>query len=760
MTYSFTTRPGQGARAVIPTRYNLSSYALSVEYDDNSNFNSITTGYGTVTYANSRVTLDLSASDVDALKDTFFRIKAVGAFTFYVTDGFINYVPLTDEEITVDLIDSNGYIKDSYLPPVDVAVLDQNVSSVVSDTSSDTSLALRAAFDARYARIGASGGATPAAAASPFGGTVQAPQNGPVYTRKIHVATVGGSDFRFRYAQPLANDIDGTLQPVTVHAALEYPLFRRVTDGVVTNNSATITSASANFTPTDVGRQVLGANIPAGATISSVTNSTTAVLSANAAGSGSSLPLDVGGTIYPVTFSGKALGALENGAVGLVSDPVPAEIPTGAQFASRQFVTSQFGVYTTLTAAASAGASSIQLNTLPGAATNPNGLPGDIVVDAGGNAEKVTIVSYSGSAGAWIAALSPATPLTKAHSNGAIVGGQVFYNCYPDAGLGEHGVVGSATDYVLSAIPTTPGTTNTTTTAAASIGDKKITTAASPIGTSITIDTAGNTETATVVNVVGEANPYTVYLAAPLTIAHGSGVTVSSGRMVGGICPTLITADKVTATAPPLVIIRGDSIADSVGYNVRNARSFATEMFDGHRPYIKTTKSGEAAYQFAKAGVSRRRRQFDHLAGWLFYQYVTNDIWGARSLAQVQADAATIIGWAKQRGLKCMMATCLPRTTSTDGWATTANQTKNVTFEPVRLSYNTWVRGGAGGLADAVFDGCQVLDSGLAASSAETGLWVAADASKGPYTASGLHPSYLGHQALATYGQTLLTLIV
>jgi lysophospholipase L1-like esterase len=124
----------------------LSSYALSVEYDDNSNFNSITTGYGTVTYANSRVTLDLSASDVDALKDTFFRIKAVGAFTFYVTDGFINYVPLTDEEITVDLIDSNGYIKDSYLPPVDVAVLDQNVSSVVSDTSSDTSLALRAAY--------------------------------------------------------------------------------------------------------------------------------------------------------------------------------------------------------------------------------------------------------------------------------------------------------------------------------------------------------------------------------------------------------------------------------------------------------------------------------------------------------------------------------------------------------------------------------------------------------------------------------------
>lgn len=65
---------------------------------------------------------------------------------------------------------------------------------------------------------------------------------------------------------------------------------RTVTDGV-TNGTTTITSATANFASTDVGIRVTGTNIPSGATIASVTNATTAVLSSTATGS------DTGGTI-------------------------------------------------------------------------------------------------------------------------------------------------------------------------------------------------------------------------------------------------------------------------------------------------------------------------------------------------------------------------------------------------------------------------------------------------------------------------------
>ena len=57
---------------------------------------------------------------------------------------------------------------------------------------------------------------------------------------------------------------------------------RSVTDGATTNASTTLTSATAAFTANDVGAEISGAGIPAGTTISSVTNATTAVLSAAA----------------------------------------------------------------------------------------------------------------------------------------------------------------------------------------------------------------------------------------------------------------------------------------------------------------------------------------------------------------------------------------------------------------------------------------------------------------------------------------------
>ena len=56
---------------------------------------------------------------------------------------------------------------------------------------------------------------------------------------------------------------------------------RFVADGV-TNTTTTVTSATAAFTSADVGSFVTGAGIPAGATIASVTNATTIVLSAAA----------------------------------------------------------------------------------------------------------------------------------------------------------------------------------------------------------------------------------------------------------------------------------------------------------------------------------------------------------------------------------------------------------------------------------------------------------------------------------------------
>ncbi len=67
---------------------------------------------------------------------------------------------------------------------------------------------------------------------------------------------------------------------------------RTVTDGA-TNSNTTVTSATAAFTSLDVGSGISGAGIPAGATIVSVTNGTTVVISAAATATATGVTITV-----------------------------------------------------------------------------------------------------------------------------------------------------------------------------------------------------------------------------------------------------------------------------------------------------------------------------------------------------------------------------------------------------------------------------------------------------------------------------------
>lgn len=68
---------------------------------------------------------------------------------------------------------------------------------------------------------------------------------------------------------------------------------RSVSDGVTNSTSTTVTSASANFTSADVGQKISGSGIPSNTTIASVTNSTTAVMSAAATASATGVALTI-----------------------------------------------------------------------------------------------------------------------------------------------------------------------------------------------------------------------------------------------------------------------------------------------------------------------------------------------------------------------------------------------------------------------------------------------------------------------------------
>jgi len=77
---------------------------------------------------------------------------------------------------------------------------------------------------------------------------------------------------------------------------------RSVTDGVTTNASTTVTSATAAFTQADKGKLIAGTGITSGTTIASVTNATTVVLSAAATASGTSIAFTIGATLATASY--------------------------------------------------------------------------------------------------------------------------------------------------------------------------------------------------------------------------------------------------------------------------------------------------------------------------------------------------------------------------------------------------------------------------------------------------------------------------
>jgi len=122
---------------------------------------------------------------------------------------------------------------------------------------------------------------------------------------------------------------------------------RTVTDGATTSGSATITSATAAFTAGDVGGAVSGAGIPAGTTIASVTNATTAVMSANATATATGVSVTVldslaGFLLTSVAAPRNTAATVINGALldtgRIVTANLPISVPAAVQATNPRFV--------------------------------------------------------------------------------------------------------------------------------------------------------------------------------------------------------------------------------------------------------------------------------------------------------------------------------------------------------------------------------------------------------------------------------------
>lgn len=144
----------------------------------------------------------------------------------------------------------------------------------------------------------------------------------------------------------------------------------------------------------------------------------------------------------------------------------------------------------------------------------------------------------------------------------------------------------------------------------------------------------------------------------------------------------------------------GDSIPAGQGDDPNNSylkRAFTTANI----PFLDLCRPSEALVTgMGTLSASKRRRQLASAAPIAFIgSYADNDISTGTSLAATQAlflAAAKIFANRNARAASrgaVLTQTLIPRTTSTDNFQTTTNQTP-VTGESVRLSYNAWIRDG------------------------------------------------------------------
>jgi hypothetical protein len=136
-----------------------------------------------------------------------------------------------------------------------------------------------------------------------------------------------------------------TISPLTVGG-------RTLADGVTTNGSPIVTSATGAFTSADVGRVISGVGIPTGSFIFSLNSATSVNISQNATATGSSISITIGaaavlpaGTAGSITIITSAGGALQGaggaialsvvGAVGALTwELVAGRLPAGLTFTS------------------------------------------------------------------------------------------------------------------------------------------------------------------------------------------------------------------------------------------------------------------------------------------------------------------------------------------------------------------------------------------------------------------------------------------
>lgn len=180
--------------------------------------------------------------------------------------------------------------------------------------------------------------------------------------------------------------------------------------------------------------------------------------------------------------------------------------------------------------------------------------------------------------------------------------------------------------------------------------------------------------------------------------APGSGtIATSNGNYYG---PSILLGQAQGAAKAKSVLLCGDSIGAGSGdayfltAAISSGGGFALRALRGVGGLVNGSVNGDLASTFLTTNGSFRRLSTAQRCNSAIVEYGSNDLVASISAAAIEAANLNIAAGLLRLGIgKVFLTLILPRTTSTDGWATTTNQTP-FAGESQRVAYNNWVRAG------------------------------------------------------------------
>lgn len=218
----------------------------------------------------------------------------------------------------------------------------------------------------------------------------------------------------------------------------------------------------------------------------------------------------------------------------------------------------------------------------------------------------------------------------------------------------------------------------------------------------------------------------------------GGTITTGAGADLGG--PTSILGIPRTSGSPVIGII-GDSIiagtTDTTPSSPQPVPGYMLRALNNNYSFVQLAMGSDSASLWNTAANRKRRLPF---IGYCTHLVVAL---GTNSQATAQADLTTLYATLAQYGLPIWAVTIPPRTTSTDSWAATANQTVTAN-EAARVATNAFIRGGPANVT-GYFEVADAVETAR-----DSGKWQSVGSGlAAAITDDGVHPNSAGHTQIA-----------